>query len=102
MFIIGEKFYFSSIYLQTFLKVHGKSGHYMFQSKKCSTCDYCTVLQPPRVPDLDDLFFLLDPVSGEDGHYLDFFEVIDKTAAQYSSLSLSLSLSLSQPHPTPS
>ena len=101
MFIIDEKFYFSSIYLQTFLKVHGKSSHYMFQLKKCTTCDYCTVLQPPRVPDFEDLSFLPDPVPGEDGQYLDFFEVIDKTAAQYSPLSLSLSLSLSQPHPHP-
>lgn len=61
--------------LQAFLDAHAKSSHYMFQLKKCSTCNYCTVLQPPRVPDMDDLSFLPDPVPGENGQYLDFFEV---------------------------
>lgn len=68
-------YYNTGFFFQAFLDAHAKSSHYMFQLKKCSTCNYCTVLQPPRVPDMDDLSFLPDPVPGENGQYLDFFEV---------------------------
>lgn len=37
---------------QAFLDAHAKSSHYMFQLKKCPTCNYCSVLQPRRVPDI--------------------------------------------------
>ncbi|XP_056008509.1 uncharacterized protein LOC130051170 [Ostrea edulis] len=63
--------------LQTFLSDHGSSSHYMFQLKKCSSCAYCTVINPPRLPDdeFQSLHFLPNPVAGEDGQYLSFQEM---------------------------
>lgn len=51
---------------------------YIFQIKKCQsdTCGYC-VINPPRLPaeQFAELFFVPDPVTGDNTTYKDFSDV---------------------------